>query len=470
MTKRIAVLGAGPSGLAQLRAFDAARKAGIKNLPEVVCFEKQSDLGGMWNYTWRTGLDQYGEPIHASMYRYLWSNGPKECLEFADYSFEEHFGRAIPSYPPRAVLRDYIMGRVEKGDLRRFIRFNTAVRWVAFDEASQTFTVTVMDQLSDTLQEETFDHVIVATGHFSTPNMPYFNGIEQFNGRVLHAHDFRDAREFSGQDLLIVGSSYSAEDIGTQCYKYGARSVTLSYRSRPMGYHWPKGIEEVPLLVRLHEKTAYFSDGSQRDIDAVILCTGYLHHYPFLPDELRLQSHNCLYPDNLYKGVVWQNNPKLFFLGMQDQYFTFNMFDAQAWYLRELILGRQTIPNESTRKQDIKAWLGRADALEDAEDEIDFQAAYVRDLLGLSDYPDFPVEAQADLLKQWQNHKRSDIMGYRNYSYVSTQTGTLAPGLPAPWLDILDDSLESFLSHDFEQHEVTRRVRPSLRKDRPSAH
>ena len=48
------------------------------------------------------------------MYRYLWSNGPKEGLEFADYTFEEHFGRNIASYPPRAVLFDYIQGRVEK--------------------------------------------------------------------------------------------------------------------------------------------------------------------------------------------------------------------------------------------------------------------------------------------------------------------------------------------------------------------
>ena len=31
--------------------------------------------------------------MHNSMYRYLWSNGPKECLEFADYTFEEHFGK-----------------------------------------------------------------------------------------------------------------------------------------------------------------------------------------------------------------------------------------------------------------------------------------------------------------------------------------------------------------------------------------
>ena len=90
MTK-IAIIGAGPSGLAQLRAFESAEKNGDK-IPEVVCFEKQEDWGGLWNYTWRTGTDEFGEPVHCSMYRYLWSNGPKECLEFADYSFEEHFG------------------------------------------------------------------------------------------------------------------------------------------------------------------------------------------------------------------------------------------------------------------------------------------------------------------------------------------------------------------------------------------
>ncbi len=87
---------------------------------EVVCFEKQDDWGGLWKYTWRTGLDEYGEPVHCSMYRYLWSNGPKECLEFADYTFEEHFGKPIASYPPREVLWDYIVGRVKKAGVRKW--------------------------------------------------------------------------------------------------------------------------------------------------------------------------------------------------------------------------------------------------------------------------------------------------------------------------------------------------------------
>ncbi|TIV89747.1 MAG: NAD(P)/FAD-dependent oxidoreductase, partial [Mesorhizobium sp.] len=74
----------------------------------------------------------FGEPVHGSMYRYLWTNGPKEGLEFADYSFEEHFGKQIASYPPRAVLFDYIEGRVKKAGVRPWIRFSTVVRYVTW--------------------------------------------------------------------------------------------------------------------------------------------------------------------------------------------------------------------------------------------------------------------------------------------------------------------------------------------------
>ena len=89
-----------------------------------------------------------------------------------------------------------------------------------------------VERLKDhTLHTDTFDWVVVATGHFSVPNVPQFPGIESFPGRVMHAHDFRSADEFKGKDVLIVGASYSAEDIGLQCHKYGAKSVTMCWRT-----------------------------------------------------------------------------------------------------------------------------------------------------------------------------------------------------------------------------------------------
>jgi trimethylamine monooxygenase len=441
---RVAVICAGPSGTAQLRAFQSAAQKGA-DIPEVVCFEKQADWGGLWNYTWRTGLDEYGEPVHGSMYRYLWSNGPKECLEFADYTFEEHFGKPIASYPPRAVLWDYIKGRVEKADVKKWVRFNTPVRMVTFDEATQKFTVTAHDRVRDTMYDEEFDDVIVCSGHFSTPNVPYFEGVEAFNGRVLHAHDFRDAREFKDKDVLLVGRSYSAEDIGSQCWKYGAKSVTTSYRSRPMGFKWPERFEERPLLTKLQGKTAYFKDGSSKEVDALILCTGYLHHFPFLPDSLRLKTANRMWSDGLYKGVVSDRNPHLFFIGMQDQFYTFNMFDAQAWYVRDIILGRIKLPGTAELKAEFDKWRAREETLEDAEQCIWFQGDYVKELIAETDYPSFDIEGTNRTFMEWEHHKAENIMGFRDNAYRSLMTGTMSPKHHTPWLEELDDSMEAYL-------------------------
>ena len=445
LRKRVAIIGAGPSGLAQLRAFQSAEVKGAE-IPEVVCFEKQEDWGGLWNYTWRTGLDEYGEPVHCSMYRYLWSNGPKECLEFADYSFEEHFGKAISSYPPRAVLWDYIKGRVEKTVVRDWCRFRTPVRLVTYNENDGKFTVVAEDLIAKKMYSEIFDHVIVATGHFSVPNVPYFAGFDTFNGRLLHAHDFRDAMEFKGKDILVIGTSYSAEDIGSQCWKYGCKSVTISYRTKPTGLHWPDNWQEVPLLQKVENNTCTFQDGTQKDVDAIILCTGYQHYFPFLPNDLKLETNNRLWPLGLFKGVVWEENPKLFYLGMQDQYYTFNMFDAQAWYVRDVIMGRITLPSHDEMNENSAAWREKELQLVTPADGIYFQGDYVKDLIAATDYPSFDVDAVDETFIAWKHHKHNDIMNYRDNTYPSILTGNLQPEHHTPWIEAMDDSLESYLS------------------------
>ena len=445
--KRIAIIGAGPSGLAQLRAFQSAAAKG-EEIPEIVCFEKQDNWGGLWNYTWRTGLDENGEPVHCSMYRYLWSNGPKEGLEFADYSFEEHFGKQIASYPPRAVLFDYIEGRVKKAGVRDWVRFNTAVRWVEYDDDSGMFTVTVHDHAKDHVYSETFDHVIVASGHFSVPNVPHYPGFESFNGRLLHAHDFRDAREFSGKDILVMGASYSAEDIGSQCWKYGAKSITSCYRSAPMGFHWPENWEEKPALERVEGNTAYFIDGTSKHVDAIILCTGYKHFFNFLPDDLRLKTANRLATADLYKGVVWVHNPKLFYLGMQDQWFTFNMFDAQAWWVRDAIMGKIEIPaDKETLLEDVREREAREEADTSSQYPIIYQADYIKELVAETDYPSFDIDGASEAFFEWKKHKTKDIMAFRDNSYRSVITGSMAPAHHTPWKDALDDSMECYLQN-----------------------
>ena len=441
---RVAIIGAGPSGLAMLRAFASERDKG-GDIPDLVCYEKQSDWGGLWNYSWRTGLDDHGEPVHNSMYRYLWSNGPKECLEFADYSFEEHFGKPIASYPPRAVLWDYIKGRVEKSDVRKYIRFENSVRHVTFDEDTEQFQLVAHDHASDTVTTDTFDNVVVASGHFSVPNMPHFPGYDTFGGRILHAHDFRDALEFAGKDLMLIGSSYSAEDIGSQCWKYGAKSIITSSRAGTMGFNWPDNWTEKPILTHVDGNTVHFADGTSAEVEAIISCTGYKHHFPYLEDDLRLITGNLLWTDGLYKGVTWQRNPKLFYLGMQDQYYTFNMFDAQAWFARDMILGRIETPDQATMEADSQPWHDRNAALADAYEEIDFQGDYTQHLVDLTDYPDFNIPAVNAMFKTWKGHKGKSIMEYRDWGFTSTLTGTQAPVHHTKWAEALDDSMDSYL-------------------------
>lgn len=52
---KVALIGGGPCGLAFMHAMRTKEKEGVE-IPEIVCFEKQADVGGLWNYSWRTGM------------------------------------------------------------------------------------------------------------------------------------------------------------------------------------------------------------------------------------------------------------------------------------------------------------------------------------------------------------------------------------------------------------------------------
>jgi len=442
---RVAVIGAGPSGLSQLRAFQTAAQKGAK-IPEIVCYEKSENWGGLWKYTWRTGLEENGEPVHGSMYHNLWTNSPKECVEFADYTFDEHFGKPIASYLPRHVMFDYIEGCAKKADVRKWIRFHTAVRRVTYDEDTGMFSVTAQDLISDEERTKKFDYVVVATGHFSTPNAPHFDGLDAFNGRVLHAHDFRDAHEFKDKDVLVVGSSYSAEDIALMCWKYGSKSITISHLKESMGYKWPDTIREAPLLQKVAKNTCTFKDGSTVDVDAIVLCTGYLHYFPFMAKELKLvTADRYTSPFNLYKGVVFVDNPKLFYLGMQHQFYTFTMFDAQTWYVRDIILGRLRVPDRDARAADVQVRVSREDADATPLAIVRNQGDYVKELMADTDYPDFDVDATKESFLHCLKHRQEDIVGFRDNSYKSAITGTVSAVLPLLWKDNFDDSFASLV-------------------------
>lgn len=301
---------------------------------EVSCYEQQAEIGGMWNYEWKCGTDSNGELSHSSMYQRLFTNAPKECLECPNYTFKDHFGdKKFGSYPPRIVVEDYIKGRADKFGVRENIKFNTSVKMVKFSEETKKFTVDAITYPEKTTITEIFDYVVVATSHFTVPNWPEFPGVDTFPGRVMHSHDFKNGLEMKDKRVLIVGTSYSAEDIASNSLKYGAKGVVASWRTAPMAFaDWPENYENVPLMTKVDGETVHFKDGTSRDdIDVILFATGFIHHFPFMEDKLKLKpARNSYYLENLWKGVNYEKGGegKLFYMGMTNLVYTLPMFDV----------------------------------------------------------------------------------------------------------------------------------------------
>ena len=64
MAIRVAVIGAGASGLAALHRLTAE----TDNL-HVTAFERSAEVGGVWVYTPQTGVDDDGLPVNAYMFQ-----------------------------------------------------------------------------------------------------------------------------------------------------------------------------------------------------------------------------------------------------------------------------------------------------------------------------------------------------------------------------------------------------------------
>ena len=177
--------------------------------------------------------------------------------------------------------------RWSKNNLRHWISFNHVVRHVTYNDATDDFSVVVKNLTEDrVLLVRKFDYVIVATGHFSVPNIPSFPGIEEFPGRVLHSHTFRNASHFQDKKVLAVGSSLSAEDIALKCHKYGAKSIVCTWKTKPMGFSFPPQITERPLPTNIEGNTIHFKDGTSTEVDDIILCTRYRFYDYFAECEI----------------------------------------------------------------------------------------------------------------------------------------------------------------------------------------
>jgi hypothetical protein len=257
-----------------------------------------------------------------NMYEALWTNGPKEAIEFADYTFDEHFGHALPVYMPRGPLLEYMLARVTRHEptlFEEFVKFDTAVHTVNYDENLKKFEVSFTDNKTGINTTGYYDKCLWAAGHNGRPFIP--KAISQvlvegkFSGKAMHSSNVGDFDDgIRGKNILLVGDSYSAEDVALTAIKRGAHKIYICSRSskgaasymaawpmdkvQMLGTSVPTAVIQEGKGIRCREVAhdmeleTYHIKGDGKvwdlkDISTVLFCTGYRTNLTMLDKSLR---------------------------------------------------------------------------------------------------------------------------------------------------------------------------------------
>ena len=59
-------------------------------------------------------------------------------------------------------------------------------------------------------------HIIPICRHYSDPLLPEVPGMSEFEGKIMHSHDYREAQPFQGKTVLALGAGHSGIDIAIE--------------------------------------------------------------------------------------------------------------------------------------------------------------------------------------------------------------------------------------------------------------
>ncbi|MBS1697858.1 MAG: NAD(P)/FAD-dependent oxidoreductase [Actinobacteria bacterium] len=325
-TKSYAVIGAGPSGLAVMRAL---QKAGVS----ATGFEASHDVGGLWDIT---------NP-RSTMYASAHLISSRTTTEFTEFPMDSDV-----DYPGHRVLKRYFDDYADTFGLRERFRFGAAVqRLERAGDGGWILRATARDaDGAERTSEERFDGVILANGTLAEPNVPAFPG--DFSGEIMHTSAYKDPSQLAGRRVLIIGAGNSGCDIAVDAvhhaasvdmsvrrgyyfvprYLFGRPSDTLNqgrplparlkqaldsrvlraFTGDPVRFGFPKPdyriYESHPIVntlvlnhlgqgdlriradvERFDADTVRFRDGSHGEYDLILLATGYALDYPFVDRE-----------------------------------------------------------------------------------------------------------------------------------------------------------------------------------------
>ncbi len=379
-TACVCVIGAGPSGITAAKNL---LQAGITN---IVVYEKGDQVGGNWVYSPRLS--------HSSVFETTHIISSKPMSQYLDYLMPSEY----PDYPSHRQLLAYFQGYARRFGVEPYIRFNREVQR-AEKQPDESWTITLADGI-----EETFDYLLVCSGHHWDPRMPEYPG--QFTGEYLHSHDFKSAAPFQDKRVLVIGGGNSACDIAVETSRvsaFTAISMRRGYYIVPKFFmgkptdvffassaFWPRPLRRLlgrilmalavgdlrqyglqrptgsPLdihptlnsellyfirhgkihprrdIQRFDGQQVHFVDGTVEEYDAVIAATGFKISFPFFDRSIVDFSDGDV---PLYLRMFHPDHPSLMFIGLfQPQGAIWPLADLQAKLAANYIAGRCELP------------------------------------------------------------------------------------------------------------------------------
>ena len=179
----VIVIGAGFAGLF---AVHRLRNAGVS----VLGLERAMGVGGVWYWNRYPGARC---DIPSVEYSYSFSDELQQ-----EWSWKER-------YAAQPEILEYLNHVADRFDLRRSFRFSSTVTDAAFDSATATWTLSLVDGAQFRCR-----HLILAVGTLSSPKSISFPGMDDFKGATYYtSHWPHEPVDFRGKRVAVVGTGSS---------------------------------------------------------------------------------------------------------------------------------------------------------------------------------------------------------------------------------------------------------------------
>ncbi|GAV00878.1 hypothetical protein RvY_11666 [Ramazzottius varieornatus] len=151
---------------------------------------------------------------------------------------------------------------------------------------------------------------------YRKPFIPHVPTIETFSRTVLHSAEYRNRENYKDHNVLIIGDGLSADDLICDLRGF-AKSLFLVRRRFQSTFDdrikYPN-IQRVPEPLNFIASGLALDDGTSQVIDTIILCTGYVLHFPFLTPDCKVQ-YNRGHAWPLYRHTIHCHYPTIAFNG-----------------------------------------------------------------------------------------------------------------------------------------------------------